>query len=336
MNRESLRDHLAHSTHRSITTFWWLVKIMVPASAAVFILERTGILALLGNALEPVMSILGLPGGAALAVISSVVVNLYAVIAIAVSLELTVKQLVILSLLCLVAHNYLVELAVTRKTGTPVVRMFLLRTAGALILAVAMAWIIPEEGMWVARAGGMTVAASTGSGTVPLLPALQAWATALALLLTRVVVIVVGLTFATRLLQYYGIMQWIAHHLRWLMWLLGLPAGTGPAWIIANTLGLAYGAAVLTEEVETGRFTAEEGDLLNHHLGVSHSLLEDTMLFAAIGAPVPWLVVPRVILAVLAVWERKLERWIRRHRARRHPASHRNGVHSPEHPDRHT
>ncbi len=307
----ALQQHLRQSTRRSIDTVWWLVRIMVPASAVVFVLERTGLLAVFGGVLEPVTRLMGLPGGAALALISSVVVNLYAVIAVVVGLDLTVKQLLIISLVCLVAHNYPVELAVTRRTGTAVVRMFFLRTLGGLLLGFAVASLVPDHGFWAERATGMS-AAATAAVEPTLAAATLGWARGLALLLGRVVLIVVGLTFGTRLLQYYGVMHWISRHLRPLMAFFGLPAGTGPAWIVANTLGLAYGAAVLAEEVESDRFTLREGDLLNHHLGVSHSLLEDTALFAAIGAPVIWLIIPRLALALLAVWERKLERIIRR------------------------
>jgi hypothetical protein len=50
----------------------------------------------------------------------------------------------------------------------------------------------------------------------------------------------------------------------------------------------------------------EEADLLNYHLAVSHSLIEDTALFAVMGIPVLILILPRLALAEITVWGRKL------------------------------
>jgi spore maturation protein SpmB len=129
-------------------------------------------------------------------------------------------------------------------------------------------------------------------------------------LLARVALIVSALVFVTRYLQYRGALSAMTRWFQKPLDILGLPHSSGPAWIVANTLGLAYGSAVLKEEAESGRLNAADGDLLNHHLGVSHSLLEDTALFAALGAPALWLILPRVTLAFAVVWERKIERKI--------------------------
>ncbi|MBR4311796.1 MAG: hypothetical protein IKT86_00450 [Bacteroidaceae bacterium] len=65
---------------------------------------------------------------------------------------------------------------------------------------------------------------------------------------------------------------------------------------------MAYGAAIMIDEVEQGRLTRHEANLANHHLGVSHSLLEDTMLFVAMGISFWWIFLTRLALAMVAVW----------------------------------
>jgi hypothetical protein len=94
--------------------------------------------------------------------------------------------------------------------------------------------------------------------------------------------------------------------LRPLLRVFGLPAKTSFLWIVAQTLGLAYGAAVMVEEKESGKVSKRELDLLNHHVAVSHSNIEDVMLFFSIGASLFWMVALRIIFAVAVVWERKL------------------------------
>lgn len=320
MSQQPLRDHLRESLIRSRDTVWWLIRIMVPASAAVFVLQRTGVLAAIGAALEPMMRLVGLPGSTAMALITSVTVNLYAVIAMVPALGLDYRELAGLSLLCLVAHNFLVELAVTRRTGTPVLRMFAVRTLGGLLLAAVVTRLIPAGG-WGDRPvsiGGVTAAAE---GPEALGPALLAWAGSTATLLAQVAIIVTLMVVVTRWLQWVGITDRLARAVRHPLAAFGLPEASAPAWIVANTLGLAYGAAVLKEEADTGRLSPADGDLLNHHLGVSHSMLEDTALFAALGIPVFWIVVPRLVLALLVVWERRLERLLGLSAVRTRPAA---------------
>jgi len=93
---------------------------------------------------------------------------------------------------------------------------------------------------------------------------------------------------------------------------MGLHEGVSFSWIVANTLGLAYGSAVMIDQVENGHMTKYDADKLNHHIAVSHSQLEDPLLFVAIGLPFWWLVIPRVVLAIIVVWIRNIELLIKK------------------------
>jgi hypothetical protein len=54
-------------------------------------------------------------------------------------------------------------------------------------------------------------------------------------------------------------------------------------------------------------------DLLNHHIGVAHSNLEDLLLFVSFGGLLWWILLPRWVIALFFVWERRLE-WAIRNR----------------------
>jgi hypothetical protein len=97
------------------------------------------------------------------------------------------------------------------------------------------------------------------------------------------------------------------------MQFFGLPASSSFLWIVINVVGYAYGAGIVVKEIEEGRMKPQDGDLFNHHAGMCHSLLEDTTLYAAVGIPIFWITLPRIVLAILVVW---LERG-RRHFFRR-------------------
>jgi spore maturation protein SpmB len=285
---------------------------MVPVSFAVFLLQYFGILQIVSRSLNPLFAVIGLPGAAALASVTAMLLNIYSAIAVIGTLTLTARQISILAVLCLVAHNLIVETAVQRRTGTHPVRMLALRIGGGLLLAFVLNLVLPG-----ARGvdGGEAIAAgpvSTTDAFSPFLPSLADWGAGALFTVVRVVLIVTVLMVGQRLLDEFGVTRLLARYAGPVVQVFGLPKNTAFLWIVANTLGLAYGGAVMIGEKEAGALPREDADLLNHHLGVSHSLLEDTLLFVAIGVGVGVLILPRLALAFAAVWIHRGELMLRR------------------------
>lgn len=123
-------------------------------------------------------------------------------------------------------------------------------------------------------------------------------------------VLVYLLTLLQKILTEYGIIEYISRFLKPVMIFFGLSPKTSFLWLVSNTLGLAYGAGIMIEEAEKGETTQEENDLLNHHIGISHSNLEDLLLFAAAGGSYLWMLLSRWLMSLILVWERKLEIYI--------------------------
>ncbi|GHV80216.1 hypothetical protein AGMMS49944_20070 [Spirochaetia bacterium] len=80
--------------------------------------------------------------------------------------------------------------------------------------------------------------------------------------------------------------------------------------MVVNLTGLAYGSAILIEEVDIGAVSKTDADLFNHYAGLSHSHLEDTLLFVTTGVPLFWAAIPRLVLGILAVWIERLRRYL--------------------------
>lgn len=313
--RESkLLSVAAEGLKKGVRTFLWLAAIMVPVSFVVFILQHWGVIDLLASFMEAPFRAIGLPGSSAIVVVTSLFLSLYSAIGVMLGLGLDLRAMTILAVVCLIAHNYLVELVVTRKTGTPVVRMLVVRSATALIAGYALHLTLPPS-MGVAVENGFD-AASSGAGAEAgasgaLADQLLFWLQQTGELMGRVLLVVTLLMLVVAFLQNYGVTKFVSRHLSPMMRLFGLPGDVAFLWVVSNTLGLSYGAGVLMEEVKEGRLSRRDGDLLNHHLSISHSLLEDTLLFAALGIPVVALVLPRLLLAIIAVWERRAEQRVR-------------------------
>jgi hypothetical protein len=108
---------------------------MIPAYLVALILQEIGVIEWLGRALAPAMSLLGLPGEAAIPLVVGYVINIYAAVGALQALDLTSQQVTVLAIASLIGHNLLVEGAVLRKTGMNGVAFGFLRAASGLAAA---------------------------------------------------------------------------------------------------------------------------------------------------------------------------------------------------------
>ena len=277
---------IKEGSRKGIRTAVWLLAIMIPISGAVNVLRQVGVLGWIAGWLEPVMKLAGLPGETAIAFIIGVALNIYSAIAAMGPMALTEREVTILALICLISHNFPVEATVQHKAGTKGWRIVGLRLAASAAAGIALNLMLPAD----------AVIAEIEQKIEP------TWLLATAKLTAKIVVLVMLLMVLQRILDEFGLIRVISWPLSPLLRLLGLPKSTAFLWIVANTLGLAYGAAVILEEAESGRLTPEDAELLNRSIAVCHSILEDTLLFAAVGAWLVWITLPRVALAAAAVW----------------------------------
>ena len=98
-------------------TFWILARAMIPAYLLALVLKELGVIDWLAHAAGPVMSLLGLPGDAAVPLLLAYILNLYAAVGAMQALSLSPQQITVLALAILIGHNLIVEGAVQRRTG---------------------------------------------------------------------------------------------------------------------------------------------------------------------------------------------------------------------------
>jgi spore maturation protein SpmB len=285
-------------------TCLWLIKITVLISLGILILRYFNILHWFSSLISPVFNIFGLPGEASLAYVTGYFVNVYSAIAVIATLDMDVRAITILSVMVLCSHNMIIETAVQKKTGSSAIRMVFIRTFSAFFLAFCLNLVMPGE--------VVSSVMDPASVSISFPEMLSNWFFST----LRVVVIMTTLIFALsilqRILSEFGIIRWISKFLRPFLAIFGLPAKTSFLWIVANILGLAYGAAVMIEEYESGKVNKTDIDLLNHHIAISHSNLEDVILLTSMGGLFWWLLLSRWFMSFILVWELKLEMAIRK------------------------
>lgn len=286
-------------------TVIWLLKIIIPISLGVSILQYLGAIDLIAHYLTPLFSYIGLPGEAAIVFITSIFMSLYAPIAILATLPLSPREITILAVMCLITHNMIVETAVQSKTGSNYTVMFLLRVVLSFVAAYFLNLLLPVK----AGAAQITETAVIYHSFFEML---QGWLVSSFWLIVKVVLIITGLMILQNILKEFKLLDALSRSLAPLMRIMGLPRSTSFLWFVAHILGLTYGSAVMIDAVENNELSKTDANYLNFHIAINHSTLEDTLLFAAIGVPVLWMIIPRFVLAILVVWSVRL--WYKRKR----------------------
>ncbi len=298
-NKERILRCIKEIIPSTLKTCIWLVKITAGVSLVIFFLKYLKILPWFSQFISPVFNHLGLPGEAALPYVTGFFVNVYAAISVAVAFDFNVRALTILSVMILCSHNMVTETAVQKKTGSSAIRMLIIRTLSAFVIAFVLNKLLPG-----AMAG---VLQGADAEELSFTDMFKDWAVSTGWVVVKMTVLIFSLAIFQKILSEYGIIRWISKFFRPLLAVFGLPAKTSFLWIVANTLGLAYGAAVMMEETRSGKIDKRDIDLLNTHISISHSNLEDLILLSAIGGVWYVLLLSRWVASFVLVWELRLE-----------------------------
>jgi hypothetical protein len=307
-NKLSIPDRIIASVKEALPqglkTAIWLLKITIPVSFGVMLLDYFGMLEFMAQYTTPVFKLIGLPGVAAIVIITSIFTNIYSVIAVLTTLALPVRDGTIIAVMCLVSHGFIIETAVLKKTGSSPIRMIFLRLSFSFLIGWMLNIIMP----------GSSILHTTliESNQLIFSDVLINWLYLIGKTVLKILILINLLLILQKILDEFGVIKWLEKPLKPLMLLFGLPKQTSFSWVVANTLGLAYGSAVMINQVKEGKMSKKQADLLNHHISLSHSQLEDPLLFLTLGYSLLWLIVPRVIIAIVAVWIRRIELYFKK------------------------
>jgi len=301
MPGRDLLDKFMQSLRSALLPTWksasWLLKLMIPISLAVALLQHWGVLAWIAGYLNPLFSMLGLPGESAVLFISGAAAGTYAGVAAMMSVHLTLRQATIVGIMILICHALPMECTVNHKTGSNFWRMGLIRILMAFVAAMCLNMLLPDMSTPYLYMG----AAADSS----LAEVLQTWALSQLKVAALVFLIIYVLMVIQSLIQLYSLLDPLSRFLAPLMRFFGLPRKAAYMWLVGNVLGLSYGSAVMLDLEERGQITREDANDVNYHLIMNHSMLEDTIVMAVTGISVFWILATRILFALIVVWGRK-------------------------------
>jgi hypothetical protein len=301
LDRTKLKNGLKAGLRKGLSGFIWIMKILIPVSLFTAILSWTGWLSYLDFLLQPLMSIMSLPAIAAFPLLIGMLTNIYAGIAAMAVLPFSHDQMTLMAIFLLIAHNLIQEGIVQAKSGIHPLKATLFRLVAAVFTVIAVA---PFFDITTTVMGTSDISFEIQK---PFIDAIQEWGMTTLALSIKIFVIIMSILTLLEIMKTLDLIHPMVRLLNPLLKLMGLNQKVGFLWLTAVVFGVAYGGAVIVEEVKSGHLTKEELEELHLSIGINHALVEDPSLFLSLGLNPFWLWVPRLLMAILA--ERLLTLW---------------------------
>jgi hypothetical protein len=295
----SALQYLQDLFRRSIQISSTLFKLMIPIIIIIKILEEMGLVTLISNGLTPIMELVGLPGAMGLVWATAMVTNLYGGIVVFASLAtevpMTVAQVTVISTMMLIAHALPVEGRIAQKAGVSIGLTMSLRVGMAILFGIISSRIY-AAGDWLQQPSVLLWTPEVAD------PSLMVWIKDQLIGLVMIFVIVVALMSLLDVLKRLGVIHRINQMIRPVLHLLGIGREAETITLVGLTLGISYGGALLINEAQAGHIKPRDVLFSVSLLGLSHSLIEDTLLMMLIGADLSGILVGRVIFSLLIIF----------------------------------
>ena len=288
--KETLKD--------SGSTYFFLLKIMIPISIIVKILEEYGLIEIIGENLSPAMGVIGLPGEFGLVIATAMITNLYGALVVFFTLSLqytyNVAQVTILACMMLIAHTLPIEARIAQKAGVRLWYTLALRILGAFAFGFILNIIFSSFNLFQNENILIWKPSYTD-------PTLAQWALGQVGYYLMIFLIILGLMILIRILKNTGALDRLNNLLKPGLKFLGMSKNAAILPIIGLTLGLAYGGGLIVKEAKSKLISKKDVFLSLSFMGLSHSLIEDTLITLAIGASIFGILIGRVLFTILVM-----------------------------------
>lgn len=299
MNKKTVTDFLKDLGRDTLTTSWELLKITVPVVIITKILEEMGLIVYLSNYLEPVMSLIGLPGSLGLVWATAILTNPYGAMVIfanlAPGLNLTIAQATIACSIMLIAHSLPVELAITKKAGAAIIPIGILRLAGAFFYGLILNGVCKFFDVWQAPA---TIIFSSERQAETLL----SWGLGQLENFALIIFVIFCILVIMKIFKEIGLLRLFERFLEPILPFLGMSRRAAPVTVVGMVMGIAYGGALIIKETNSGKLGRREVFFSLALMGMSHGLVEDTLLMVALGGHWGGILVGRVIFSLIVIY----------------------------------
>jgi spore maturation protein SpmB len=280
-------------------TSWELIRITVPVAVITKILEEFGLIAYLSIVLEPVMSLIGLPGSLGLVWATAMLTNLYGGIAVFAALtpglELTSAQITVLCSAMLIAHSLPVELSVSKRAGAALLPIGLLRLFGAVVYGFLLNRLCLAFDIWQEKAVLLFKSPDGSAGILQ-------WGWTLLQNQGLIILIIFCIIVGMRIFKAIGLLTLLENILAPVLPFFGMGRQAAPITVVGMVMGIGYGGALIIRETSTGKMAKDEVFNSMALMGLCHGLVEDTLVMAAIGGKVAGIFWGRIVFSLIVTY----------------------------------
>lgn len=280
-------------------TAFVMLKILIPVSAGVKILQETGALVYIGIALAPLMKLVGLPGEMGLVWGTAMITNLFggvlAFMNLAPVYDLTTAQTTTLCLMMLTAHTFPVELMIAQKAGVKLITMFFFRFGFAFLMGLMLNLIYNGFGIL------QEPSVITWKREVAANPSLPLWVLGEIKNYAMILLFILSLLLLLKILKVTGVINFITKGLSPMLRLMGIGAEVTTIAIIGLTLGVVYGGVLIINESKSKEIKKRDIFYCLALMGLCHSVIEDTILMMALGGHYSGILIARIIFSFLII-----------------------------------
>jgi hypothetical protein len=137
-----MQEAIKRGAKKAGQTYLTLIKIIIPVYVIVKFLKYTGVINYLADVFSPLMSLVGLPGEAVLALLTGYLLNIYGALGVIASLDLGIREITILGTMLGLAHSLIIEAAVIRKIKGKLIPLISLRLVTSILAGVVLNLIL--------------------------------------------------------------------------------------------------------------------------------------------------------------------------------------------------
>jgi spore maturation protein SpmB len=120
--------------------------------------------------------------------------------------------------------------------------------------------------------------------------------------LAWIFLIILGLLVLMRCLSALGVTRMLIRGLDPVLRLLGIGKEAAPLTIVGMVMGIGYGGGLILHEVKKNRVGRRDIFFALSLMGLSHSLIEDTLLMLSLGGGLSGILVGRVVFSLIVVF----------------------------------
>ena len=276
-----------------------LFKIIIPVSIIVKILSELGLIEVIGDNLSPIMGLIGLPGDFGIVWATTMITNIYggmiAFFHLSLTNTYTVGQVTVLATMMLIAHTLPIEVRIAQKAGVRAWFTILFRISCAFIIGLILCFIFTNFNIFQYENNLLWQPRITN-------PTLIQWIIDQLRNYAMIFLIILGLMTLMHILKKTGIIQKLNDFMEPGLRLLGMSKNAAPITIIGMTLGLSYGGGLIIKESKEKLLSKKDVFLSLCLMGLSHSLIEDTLLMLAIGANLIGILCARILFTIMVIF----------------------------------